>query len=149
MHVTLNGTLESDFERLVQLRLRVMRESLDRIGRFDPGRARDRFRASFRPEDMSLIFVDGTWVGCVSLKRHHDHLEIEHFYLDLDAQGRGIGSVVMAMLLEEAGTAAVRLGVLKQSRAADFYRRHGFTFTHETEFDEYYELVRTPPDGRP
>ena len=33
----------SDFESLVALRIEAMRESLERIGRFDPVRARERF----------------------------------------------------------------------------------------------------------
>jgi hypothetical protein len=32
-----------DFEALLALRVTAMRESLERIGRFDPGRARARF----------------------------------------------------------------------------------------------------------
>ena len=37
----------SDLEQLVQLRIEAMRESLERIGRFDPARARERFSGPF------------------------------------------------------------------------------------------------------
>ena len=141
MDLTLKPATESDFERLVELRLEVMRESLERINRFDPVRARERFRASFDPAQLRLIEVDGDWVGCVSLKDQGDHLEIEHFYIETRAQGKGIGSKVLTSLLDESGSRTVRLGVLKQSRAAEFYIRHGFMKTHEREFDEYFERL--------
>lgn len=56
-----------DFERLLALRLLVMREHLERIGRFDPDRARARFAAGFVPADMKLIQVQDRFAGCVSL----------------------------------------------------------------------------------
>jgi len=43
MNIKLIPVEASDAEDLVQLRILAMRESLERIGRFDPQRARDRF----------------------------------------------------------------------------------------------------------
>jgi ribosomal protein S18 acetylase RimI-like enzyme len=145
MKLEFTTAAESDFERLVELRIQVMRESLERINRFDPVRARERFRAGFDPSQLRLVHMDGDWVGCVSLKDRGDHLEIEHFYIKPQAQGQGIGSAVLRMLIEEAGPRTIRLGVLKQSRAADFYRRHGFVKTGEEEFDETFERRASSP----
>ena len=39
---------EADFEDLLALRIAAMRESLERLGRFDPERARSRLQATFR-----------------------------------------------------------------------------------------------------
>lgn len=39
-----------DAEALATLRVEVMRESLERIGRFDPVRASERFLTGFSPE---------------------------------------------------------------------------------------------------
>jgi hypothetical protein len=41
--ITLTTAAAEDFEALVALRIDAMRESLERIGRFDPARARERF----------------------------------------------------------------------------------------------------------
>ena len=48
---------EADFAQLLALRMVVMRESLERIGRFDAERAAQRFRSTFRPDDTRLIRV--------------------------------------------------------------------------------------------
>ena len=139
MDISFHTASEDDFEQLLSLRGRVMRESLERIGRYDPARSRERFRDSFEPEFTRLIYVDGAMAGCVLLKDCGDHLQLGNFYIDFAWQSRGIGSQVLRMLLSEADARPVRLGVLKLSPAARFYERHGFVKTHATEFDDYYE----------
>ena len=132
---------EADFERLLALRILVMREHLERLGRFEPERARARFRAGFAPGQLLLIYQDGAFAGCVSLKPEDEALLLEHFYLLPGSQGRGLGAAVLALLLAEADAAgkAVRLSVLRGSPAARFYERHGFRCTHEEAWDRYYE----------
>lgn len=141
MEIRFAPSAEADFERLLALRLRVMREHLERIGRFDPERARQRFRAGFRPDSTRLIQVDGAFAGCVTLGLAADHFELEHFYLEPACQGRGAGAAILARLLAEADAAGlpVRLGVLKRSPATRFYERHGFRLTGEDEWDVFYE----------
>ena len=39
----------------------------------------------------------------------------------------------------DAATLPIRLGVLKGSPAARLYQRHGFVWTHDEPFDDYYE----------
>ena len=137
---------ESDFERLLDLRIRVLRPHLERVGRFDPGRARRYFREGDDPTHLRLILVDGRFAGCVALKPDGDGLVLEHFYLDDGFQGRGIGAAVLRRLLAEADAAGrpVRLGVLKGSPAARLYERHGFAWAHAEPFDDYY---RRGPGG--
>lgn len=135
---------EADFETLLALRIRVLRPHLERVGRFDPDRARRYFRAGYDPASLRLVLLDGGFAGCVALKPDGDALVLEHFYLDDAVQGRGVGSVVLQLLLAEADAAgrAVRLGVLKGSPAARLYQRHGFSWTHDEPYDDYY--VRWP-----
>jgi ribosomal protein S18 acetylase RimI-like enzyme len=131
---------EDDFERLLDLRILVMRAHLERLGRFDPGRARQRFRDAFDPAHMRLIMVEGELAGCVALLPEPDGLELSNFYIHPSRQGAGLGSGVLSALLAETDAAgsAVRLQVLKQSPAARLYERHGFRYTHEDEFDLFY-----------
>jgi GNAT superfamily N-acetyltransferase len=98
------------------------------------------FREGYDPTQLRLILVDGGFAGCVALKPDGDGLLLEHFYLDAAVQGRGIGSAVLRLLLAEADEAAmpVRLGVLKGSPAARLYQRHGFVWTHDEPYDDYY-----------
>src|SRR5262245_26909572 len=49
----------ADAEALVALRIAAMRESLERIGRFDPQRARDRFLSTFAPEQTQHLVLQG------------------------------------------------------------------------------------------
>lgn len=139
---------EADFETLLALRLRVLRPHLERVGRYDPQRARRYFRAGYEPDRLRVILVDGAVAGCVALgpaaDGPADALVLEHFYLDEAVQGRGVGGAVLRRLLAEADAAglAVRLGVLKGSPAARLYERHGFVWTHDEPFDDYY---RRPP----
>ena len=132
---------EADFETLLDLRIRVLRPHLERVGRFDPERARRYFRAGYDPAHLRLILVDGAFAGCVALKPEGDGLVLEHFYLDDAVQGRGIGGAVLRLLIAEADAAGlpIRLGVLKGSPAARLYLRHGFVWTHDEPFDDYYE----------
>ena len=130
-----------DFERILALRLVALRQSLERLGRYDPVRARDRLAREFQPEHMRLIEVDGAFAGCVSLKPDgEDGLAMEHFYIDPAFQNLGLGGAVMGMLLAEADAAGkpVRLGVLKRSDANRFYQRHGFELQHTSEWDAHY-----------
>lgn len=118
-----------DFDRLAALRLHVMRESLERVGRFNPERNRDYFRTSFRPDHTRLIAIDGQFAGCVAFGPWMEKLLLEHFYLTPEWQGRGLGGSVLAQLLNEADEhrLPVRLTVLKGSDAERFYTRRGFT----------------------
>ena len=59
---------EDDFERLLALRIAAMRPSLERIGRFEPARARERFRSGFLPDFMRLIVDGETLLGCVTFR---------------------------------------------------------------------------------
>lgn len=62
----------ADLDALVALRIEAMRESLERIGRFDPVRARERFAGSFDPASTRHIVLDGQRVGFVVVKQQAD-----------------------------------------------------------------------------
>jgi GNAT superfamily N-acetyltransferase len=140
MIVRLAPTREQDSEELVQLRIAAMRESLERIGRFDAQRARERFLAGFVPGSTRHILAEGERVGFVAVKLTSDGLSLEHLYVRPEYQGRGIGSAVLAILFQEAdsGTLPLRVGALRGSEANRFYVRHGFIYVEESEWDLYY-----------
>ncbi len=139
--ITFGPVTAADFEPLLALRIAVMRAHLERVGRFSPERARQRFGESFHPDHMRMVHLDGVRVGCVSLRPSGDGLELENFYLDAATQGRGIGAAVLRRLLDEADAAGkpVRLTVLKHSRAHRLYERHGFHLVGEAGVDLFYE----------
>lgn len=133
---------EAHFETLLAIRMRAMRPSLERAGRYDPDRARQRFRAAFSPATTRRILLeDDSLAGCVALSPQGDHLELDQFYLEPATQGRGLGSAVLRALLAEADAMGlpVRCTVLRGSDANRLYPRFGFRFTGEAEHDLFYE----------
>ena len=147
--LTCRTALHEDFEALVALRMRAMRESLERIGRFDPERARSRLRDSFEPAHMRVFLHEGAIIGCVTVRTESTWSAwVEHFYLEPSFQGQGIGAAILAVLHQRADQNGVtlRLSVLRESDANRFYRRHGYQQTHADAFDIYYERqpVRSP-----
>lgn len=144
MNVTFADTTHGDAEALVQIRIEAMRESLERIGRFDPQRARDRFLSSFDPVFCRFVIVDGVSVGFVVAKPADRHLTLEHLYIRPQHQGRGIGSAVLDSIFADADSRSipVKVGALRNSDSNRFYQRHGFLKIEETEWDIYY--LRNP-----
>lgn len=137
----------SDFEPLLALRLRAMRESLERIGRYDEQRARERLAASFDPQHTQHIVVDGRRTGFMVLKTLSHALRLDHLYIDLPWQDLGIGHRVLSWLCEHADRVQmpVELCALKGSDANRFYLRHGFVATGEGEWDiDYVRLPLVP-----
>ncbi len=131
----------SDLERLTALRIAAMRPALERIGRFDPDRARRRLADEYQPEHTRLIWVGDGLAGCVAYAPDGPRRRlVRHFYLDPARQGRGLGSAVMAALMAEAdaaGETAV-LTVVRESLANAFYMRFGFVETGRDEIDIFY-----------
>jgi GNAT superfamily N-acetyltransferase len=133
-------TQPSDVDALIALRIDAMRESLERIGRFDPVRARERFFSAFSQEDTRHIEVGSERVGFVVVKLQADCLLLDHLYVHPRAQGKGIGTAVLAHVFAQADSRAlpVRVGALRDSDSNRFYIRNGFQMVEQGEFDNYY-----------
>lgn len=126
-----------------------MRESLERVGRFDPERARERLRNSFHPEHTQFILFEGQRVGFYTFRPAAECFHLDHLYVHPACQSRGVGAFVLRRLLAEgdARKLPVRLGALRDSPSNRFYQRHGFVQTAEDAWDIYY--VREPATGGP
>ena len=142
--LTLEPATAANLEELVALRISAMRESLERVGRFDPERARQRFVSSFAPELTRHIVMQGQRVGFVAVSPSADELVLDHLYVHPRNQGQGIGSAVLALVFQEADglQRSLRVGALRGSDSNRFYLRHGFVQVEESEWDIYY--VRPP-----
>ncbi|MEQ4257504.1 GNAT family N-acetyltransferase [Pseudomonas syringae] len=138
--ITLVTVRPEDFETLVAIRIEAMRESLERVGRFDPVRARERFREGFSASCTHYIQVAGSKVGFVVVKPTSDGLLLDHLYIKPAVQGQGIGAAVLRQVFAHADATAstVRVGALKESDSNRFYVRHGFQLVESGEFDNYY-----------
>ncbi|HZE33386.1 MAG TPA: GNAT family N-acetyltransferase [Actinoallomurus sp.] len=136
-----------DVEAIAELRATVMRPDLERLGRFDEHRVRQRLRDSFSSQHTSIIVADGAFAGCVAVRPAEDGRWLEHFYLAPGLQGRGLGSAVLRRLLKQtdADGALVRLNVLRGSAARRLYERHGFTVVAQDPID--VSMMRRPGAG--
>ncbi|WP_026151266.1 GNAT family N-acetyltransferase [Streptomyces prunicolor] len=142
----------ADVNAIAELRAVVMRGDLERLGRYDERRVRQRLRDGFVAEWTWVIEVGGAFAGCVALRPDGDarcHW-LEHFYVGAQHQGRGIGSGVLGELLERCdrgevdggggigvGVGVVRLNVLQGSPARRLYERYGFVVEAEDAVDVF------------
>ena len=138
---------DEDFEDLATIRIEAMRESLEKVGRFDPQRARDRLRNSFCRECTTAILLVGQRIGFYTLRPDEDGLHLDHFYILPEYQSKGIGSAVMERIKAVANRkqCSIRLGALRDSPSNNFYARHGFSRESEDEWDIYYIAVTNTP----
>ena len=130
----------TDAEHLVQLRIAAMQESLERIGRFDQQRVRERFLKSFEPSLTRHIVVDRKRVGFLVVRPGDNHLLLDHLYIHPVYQGKGIGAAVLSSVFAEADELGilVRVGALRESASNRFYMRYGFELVEVDEWDNYY-----------
>ncbi|WP_030239626.1 GNAT family N-acetyltransferase [Streptomyces sp. NRRL S-455] len=135
---------QSDVEAIAELRAVVMRPDLERLGRYDEHRVRQRLRDGFSPRHTSIITTNGTFAGSVTLRPSDDAHWLEHFYLAPEVQGRGLGSAVLRTLLTRTDTTGdpVRLNVLQGSPARRLYERHGFVIETQDPVDIF--MLRLP-----
>ena len=114
----LQAARPSDFESLLALRLRAMRDSLERIGRYDEQRARERLAETFDPAFTHHILVDSQRVGFIVLKTLSHAMRLNHFYIDPSRQARGIGHQVMLWICAEADRQQLPIELMALSTAA-------------------------------
>lgn len=117
-----------------------MRESLERVGRFDPTRARERFLSGFDSSRTRHIELSGQRVGFFVLKPTEGALLLDHLYVRPQFQCQGIGAAVLRVVFREAEAQGlvVKVGALRGSRSNQFYLKNGFTQAGQGEFDNYY-----------
>jgi GNAT superfamily N-acetyltransferase len=132
----------SDFEAMLALRIDAMRPSLERVGRFDAARSRERLSAGFVVPYMHHIVLDGDQrIGFVTLKpEDSDALRLDHLYLRTGFQGLGIGEWVLEWAKSQAREQQldIKLTALVKSDANRFYLRHGFVLEGGEGVDLYY-----------
>ncbi|MFZ6655095.1 GNAT family N-acetyltransferase [Undibacterium sp. TJN19] len=145
--ITLEQVVEDDADLLADLRVLAMRESLERIGRFDAQRARQRLLTDFSAGWTRHIICELQRVGFVVVKPKADDLLLDHLYLHPDFQGGGIGAATLAILFAEADAQGkiLHVGALRESVANHFYVRHGFVLCEQAQYDNYY--IRQPQKG--
>lgn len=129
-----------DLEALVAIRIAAMRASLEKVGRFDPVRARNRLTRDFQAENTRCFVYENTIVAFITCSQGHGEITIQHLYVLPEFQNRGIGRRALGEIIEQGKRQKqdIRLITLKESRANDFYLKHGFKHISTMEFDNVY-----------
>lgn len=140
----LRSAAAPDIEMIAELRATVMRADLERLGRHDEHRVRQRLRDSFSTQHTSIIMINREIAGCITVRPSEGRQWLEHFYLAPHHQGRGLGSAVLRTVLERTDTQGVIVGlnVLQGSAARRLYERHGFVVEAQDPIDVF--MVRPP-----
>lgn len=90
---------------------------------------RERFRSTWVPGDSHIIRYDGQEIGWFSVHLHDDVAHVGHGYISEKYQRRGIGSILLGFISEEAkrrGKRILRAEALVDDTADAFFRRNGF-----------------------
>jgi len=134
----LRPAVATDAAWIAELRAVVMRPDLERLGRFDPARVRERFLAAFEPEQTYVIHSDGVDAGVIAVRPEADARWIEHFFIAPAHQGKGLGGAVLRhVMAASVDERPFRLDVLQGSPARRLYERHGFVLESEDPVDVF------------
>ncbi len=135
------NTEDECFGELVKIRIEAMRDSLEAIGRFDPVRAEERLKNTFRSDDCYLVIINRQIVGFFIYFLDDEFIKLEHLYILKSFQGFGLGAKCLNIIKDEALllNRSIRLFALKNSPSNNFYKNHGFILVKEEEFDNIYE----------
>lgn len=96
--ITLSAPLQfesvstEDFESLLVIRTAAMRSSLERLGRFDPERSRQRLLGLFFPDHTQFILSGTDRIGFYTFRPVDAYWRLEHLYVLPAHQSAGIGA---------------------------------------------------------
>src|SRR5690606_20998449 len=111
MTLEFEAAFPEHLDELVRIRIAAMRDSLTKVGRFDPDRAKERFASGFNPEYTRFINFGGLRVGFVVVKPQADGLKLDHLYIEPGYQGRGIGGKVLQTIFSTADQLGLPISV--------------------------------------
>jgi GNAT superfamily N-acetyltransferase len=93
------------------------------------------FEKSLFEAEYRIVESDGSPVGAIGVRDHSDHIALVEMQVLPQYQNMGIGSELLGLELKRAVELdlPVRLRVLRQNRARQFYARNGFALAGETD----------------
>ncbi len=105
-----------------------------------------RFDATFIPEDIHIVSVDGRDAGFIAARQDPDVIQLFNLAIAPEFQGRGLGTAVLRDLLALAQSRRmpVRLQVMKVNPARRLYERVGFKVAPDEEIPTHYRMIWRP-----
>ena len=96
---------------------------------------------------FEMLIWDGEACGYACVEQRADDVHVRELVVTPDCQSRGIGTTVLRQAIETARNRSVPvvLGTFRANRAADLYRRLGFSEFGQTETHLLFRLEPTQP----
>ena len=91
--------------------------------------------------ELQIITYEGKDIGTLQIKEHEDYIEINKLYILSKHQNKGIGTQVLAYLIEHSRNRKKRLNleVLQVNRAKEFYSRMVFKIIKENKERQFLQ----------
>lgn len=102
------------------------------------------FTSAWNGSAHEILSSNGEMCGYLSIEENPDSIELHELVLLPKFQGKGIGGTLLREVIEKAKekNVPVHLQVMKENKAAELYRRAGFTETGET--GRHYQMEYKP-----
>jgi len=137
--ISLRSARFDDFLFCRRVSHETMRRIVEQLFGWDEKRQAEKFASQWRLDETRIITCAGDDVGWLQARPAGDAIFLGQLYLDTPFHGRGIGTRVMQIIIDEAQRdgKAVTLGVVKINPARRLYKRLGFRTTDEDEYKFY------------
>ena len=145
MDFSLRPATQDDYPFIVSLHHSTLREYIEPIWGWEEERWNGFVKEWFVPEKVQIICVGDAAIGILATQKREGEIFLESISLMPSQQNRGLGSLVISLVLREAGgqKKPVVLSVLKTNfRAKKLYERLGF---HAIKSDETQIEMRWSP----
>ena len=98
------------------------------FGEWDEGRQDTFFDTGWTSAQHEILLCDGAPCGYVSVDEFPGYTHVRELVIHPEYQRRGIGTAFLRQVVQQAQArhVPVRLGVLRENRAVEFYRKLGF-----------------------
>ncbi len=113
----------------------VFRSHIDALWGWDEDWQRGNFAAECAAAETSVVEINGVISGYIQLLEREDQIYLQNIAIAADAQGKGIGTMLLKSLQARADARKVplRLGVFRSNKTAqELYERLGFDKVGET-----------------
>ena len=133
--LNLRKACASDSELVFAIKKAAFREYVEQIWGWDDSYQRELHNKRFAAQDVCIIQLHEVDIGFLAVSHTSDTLKVNQLFILPEYQGRGIGSVCMSRIIDDANLEqkSVVLQVLKvNTRGIAFYQRLGFTIVGES-----------------
>jgi len=137
--IALRPAQPEDFAFCRRVTRETMRWIIEQLFGWDEAQQAEKFASRWRLDETRIITFAGEDAGWLQTRPAEDSVFLGQLYLDGRFHGRGIGTLVVQIVIDEAKRdgKAVTLSVVKINPARRLYERLGFITTHENEYKFY------------